>query len=310
MRWFGLALALTVFASPAAAEYIFDPADVPENFTCEVEWSAEKCAEEREYEGWSNRYSDQYDHWFHDLLYNVNIYFDDARALPATQLDVDDEDWDPEFALGRTTTNLVDVVYSVALRRYSGGWAFAVEEACTEILETTSPGCAPKLRMVSFIRRNEVSPARWEELMKQSEKLGHPTNRAEVAAQLRISAKWEEADLSNCKGALDHLLAFPAQKGSPIWHPGYVNSLRGKAVEVPDVIIVTADGSGVFVRASSRGDPADPRRRTGGADVVYSQWNGGEAMDWAIEMAEKVEPCLKPATAKAPWDKIVEAQGK
>ena len=70
-------------------------------------------------------------------------------------------------------------------------------------------------------------------------------------------------------------------------------------------IIVTADGSGVLIRASGRGDPEAARVLVGDVNIVYSQWNGGAGMGWALDMAEKVRPCLKPATAPAPWDKLL-----
>jgi hypothetical protein len=281
--------------APARADYIFDPADLPKNFSCDSKWSAEKCSNEQRWEAWWNHYGDRYDHWYHGLLFNTDIYFDDVPVPAGEDAKANEEPWDPEIALGHQTRNLVDVVHSVALRRYGGGWAFAVEMVCEKSSE-----CAPKLRMVSFRRPDEVT----EDAQRGAVSL-LPISREEVAAELRIIAKWEEADLRSCKGALDQLLMLPAQNGTPLWNPGYVKWLKGRAPKEKDEIIVTADGSGVLIRASGRDDPENVRALVGDVNIVYSQWNGGAGMGWALEMAEKVRPCLKPATSPAPWDRLV-----
>jgi hypothetical protein len=126
---------------------------------------------------------------------------------------------------------------------------------------------------------------------------------------MQVEARWDEADLRNCPGALKQFLALPAQRGKPIWHPAYVKWLKGqKAPRQPDAtddIIITADGDGVFVRVGSRYYPAANGLLLGdNATVVYSQWNGGEGMEWALNMADVVRPCLKPANSPAPWNRV------
>ena len=297
MRWAGLALLASLLTAPANADYVFDPADLPKNFSCDRKWSVEKCNNEQRGEAWWARFGDRYDHWYHELLYNTDIYFNDVPLTASVGVDAKtyEEPWDPEIALSHQTRNLVDVVHSVALRRYGGGWAFAVNMVCEK-----SSGCAPKLRMVSMRRLDEVSA----EMQRLSASM-LPVSREEVAAKLRLTAKWEEADLRSCKGALDQLLMLPAQNGSPLWNPGYVKWLKGRAPKEKDEIIVTADGSGVLIRASGRDDPDNLRALVGDVNIVYSQWNGGAGMGWALKMAEKVRHCLKPATSPAPWDKLV-----
>jgi hypothetical protein len=199
--------------------------------------------------------------------------------------------------LGDETPNLVDAVYQVALRRYDKGWAFAIDMDCRQ----PSPGCAPKLRMVSFKPQEKIDKAQAGDIKDLL-----PTSVAEVVRLLRVVADWREADLRSCKGAMAHLLAFPPQKGGAFWHPRYVRWLRGDEPSPSDEIIVTTDGSGVHLRARSQGDPEDAAMAVGGGSVIYDEWNQGEGYLWARKMAEIVEPCLVPSMAPPPWEKALE----
>ncbi|MEP7348663.1 MAG: hypothetical protein ABI668_01785 [Sphingorhabdus sp.] len=299
-----VALALAAaLPSVASAEYQFDPKDLPENFECEPDASVKKCDDDREHEAWWNVYGERYDRWHHELLFNLNIYFGAYDKSDLTDASSYSDGWSPE-ANGAETPNLLDAVYSVALRRFGGGWGFAVQIACPDERSMEAGECGPKLRMVSFRKRDGIDPQ-----LAAAEDDSLPTTKEEVAAKIRVIAKWEQADLQMCRGAIDQLLALPAQKGTPIWHPNYVRGLRGKPLrgKPSDEIIVTADGSGVYVRARSEQDPFDPHMGVGGATVVYSQWNGGDGREWALKMEKTAKPCLKPASAPAPWDKIVAA---
>lgn len=286
------ALALFFAASPAAADYVYDPADLPTGFQCDTGPEAEPCDRQRRYEAWWNRYGDAYDGWFHELTENTDYFFADF-GFGREGWDGDGEAGSPANGrLGHTTPNLVDAVYAVALRRFGGGWSFAVDIVCP----AASPDdCSPKLRMVRPRRRDEVDQAT------QDSVLGFlPTSRSEVASDLRISMAWEEADLRTCPGAVRHLLDFPGRERDEIWGRRLIEQIRGEEPRPSrdtssDVIIVTADGDSVFMRAGSN------------PTLIYDQWNGGDGYDWVLRMAEIVMPCLEPATEPAPWDKIVGA---
>lgn len=291
-------LALLFAAVPAFADYSFDPADLPAEFRCDANPEAGPCEEQRRTEAWYNRYGDLYGLWHDRMLFDTSTFFGDAK--PLTAVPEDGAELDDDYK----TPNMVDAVYRIALRRYGAGWAFAVDTVCPSQQYATAD-CAPKLRMVRFRTREEIAPnahERYKTLM--------PTSPAEAAQVFAVTAKWEEADLLTCPGAMRQLLRFPAQQGNSFWHPGYVRSLKGETVAAPKELFVTADGSGVLVRARSKPDPSNGNLSAGGGYAIYQQWNGGEGMAWALDMAEVVRPCLKPATAPAPWDKVAAAQAK
>jgi hypothetical protein len=238
---------------------------------------------EAEYEAWSVEYGDRYDQWYFALLFDRDLYFHDG--------------WRP----GREvqTTNLVDAHYSVALRRFGAGWAFAVEMECpVRVAGSASDpnACRPLLRMVSAKPQDSPAPAWLENFL--------PKSREEVARVLEATFDWREADLRACPAALKQLTDFPKVAGA-IWPQPYLRWLDGAAVAPPDNIAVTADGDAVSLRAAARSDPASPRALAGQTGYAADQYNGGDAYDWAIAMHGAVEPCLKPATAPAPWTKAL-----
>lgn len=299
------ALALLCAAVPAQADYIFDPTDLPKGFACEPELSHADCEREKRQEAWFARHGDAYGLWLDNLMFNTNFFFSDL-APEIDMAAIDEKNWSRSDMLGVETPNLVDAAYFVALRRYSHGWAFAVDMVCVEQGKPNPLRCAPKLRMTSFLAKGEHDEAAFARL-----KYLLPTSEAEVALTLQTTAKWQEADLRTCPGAMKQLLALPAQRGEPIWHPRYSDFLQGEQPKEPDELIITADGAGVYVRASGRGDPSNGRlSEHRGTHVVYSQWNGGTGMAWALKMASVVQPCLKPATVPAPWDKVLAEQAK
>lgn len=302
-------LALLCAAVPVQADYVYDPADLPAGFECEKDWSEQKCAEELRFEAWWDKYEERYDFWFHDLLFDTDVYFDDYVPLSPAVPGADDY-WDASTRLSHPTRNLVDAVYSISLRRYGSGWAFAINQVCDHTTAKSKSGCAPRLRMVSPRTRENADMDLIEKF-----KGFRPISLAETAMEVRVFWAWQEADLRSCPGALDHLLSFPAQRGKLLWDPEFVSRLRDKphhfeSKETGD-ILVTADGDAVFVRASGRNDPRSRSFNSiGDSSVIYSQANGGVGYEWAKEMARIVQPCLKPATAPAPWDKVVATQGQ
>lgn len=288
------ALTLLCAASTVRADYAYDPADLPDGYTCEADWSADQCAQKKRWHAWWNKHRDKYDRWHFGLLYGTDFYFHSPDK---------DQTFDIDRRIDGPSPNLVDAVYQVARIKYGGGWAFAVDMVCTGDRPKALQSCAPKLRLVSARKPDEIDP----ETRKRLDSL-LPTTRAEVAFQLGATFRWDEADLRSCTGAIDQLLAFPAQSGTSIWHPRYALWLRGHPVKRSDEIVVTADGDGVSIRASGVGDPGAPISATGKSQVVYEQWNGGAGYDWALKMAKVVQPCLRPATSPTPWDRMLAAR--
>ncbi len=284
--------ALTLFAShsPAFANYIYNPADLPSGFECDEEDSPEKCEQDRHFQAWWAVYKEKYDIWYFRLQYDLDIFFG-GNPRPLEEPEMGSAD----FVL---TPNIVDAFYSVELRHYGGGWAFAVQKLCDTDMKRVQR-CRTVLRMISPRPSSEISPED-----RHTVDALYPTNPEEVARELSITANWREADLGQCAGAVEHLLSFPGY-GEKLWTAQDVRDIRGipktlsKDAE-SDEIVITADGDGVFLRASG----------SDGRIVVYSEANGGEAYDWAKEMAVIVEPCLKPSAALPPWQAILNAEAK
>lgn len=294
-----LAIAGLALAVPAHADYVLDPADLPDDFECRdpAEDFGATCEEQKRFEAWHEKYGGAYRYWFDALLFNTNIYFADrAEVLPPLP-NLDEDAPYPEYdSLGRETPNLVDVTYSIALRRFSG-WAFAIDEKA-------------HLRMVRQRSEDEVDP-------KLAEKFGNvlPTSLAATAEAITVGVVWEEADLSQCKGAIAHLLDFPAQKPKQLWDEEVLEwAPNYKPSADPEYLIVTADGDGVSVRARGitnrvKVDGEGKPYEVFGAPpyVIYNQSNRGVGYDWALDMEEIVRPCLTASTAAPPWEKVLAA---
>ena len=275
--------------TPASADYVFDPKDLPADFVCEPDRAEEDCAEDKRVEAWSQVYGDRSDYWFEALLFDVNLYFAE-RAPPPRVPGEDEASLLLEERLRHTTPNLVDAVYSIALRR-GAGWAFAIDRNA-------------QMRLVRRRERDEIDPAAAARLFNWL-----PTSMAESAEAIAALYVFEEADLTRCKGALAQLRAFPMQRGVPFWNERELDWVSGKSEPKSDTIIVTADGDGVFVRARGVPDQGRPvMKSVDGPFVVYDQRNGGEGYDWAKAMVEVARPCLKPSTATPPWEKLLAAE--
>jgi len=282
-----VAALLLATGAPAKADYVFDPADLPKCFVCEPELDAAACVDEQRIRAWDSVYGGRSDYWFDSLLWDVNLYFaQDAPALPdPAQIDLSLPHTD---RLGYQTPNLVDAVYSIARRPY-GGWAFAIDRDA-------------QMRMVRPRLKREIDPAAEQRFASWL-----PTSLAEAAEPLSAFYIFEEADLTQCKGAIAQLRAFPMQRGAPLWSERELGWEPGKKRPDSDVIIVTADGDSVFVRARGVPDQGGAGRSVGAASVVIDQSNGGKGYDWAKAMAEAARPCLKPSAAPPPWDKLLRA---
>lgn len=278
----GLALigVLAASSTPAYADYVFDSSDLPADFACNEDRTAEQCEADRRFEAWHTRYGDSFDRWFDALLFDTSLYFREPSG--ATEPD----DWRADSNL---TPNLVDAVYSIALRRYSG-WAFAVDDSCPRIGQ---PGeCRPVLRMVSRKSTNSPFPDWLRNFL--------PTSRDDLVREIEVTFDWREADLRSCKPAMKLLRAFP-KRIREIWPKGYLDSLDGESSREFDEFIIVADGDGVFLRAAGRDNPEDPHLRSDERSYVASQANGGEAYSWALDMYDAVQPCLGLSIAPPPW---------
>ena len=238
-----IALVSLATASPALADYEFDPADLPAGYQCDAGLSPKECDNEKRFEAWYRKYDERVDYWHHALLFDTNIYFARRAIPPLPRFNEASPYHEHEKWLGYETPNLVDVFYSISLRR-GLGWAFAINEDAA-------------LRIVRRKSNDEIPP----ELL---DKYGWwmPTTLEETAEQISVFWSFEEADLSDCAGGIEHLRNFPAQKGSPLWEeralewsPDFVDESES------DRLIVTADGDGVFVRAKGvRDDRATERK--------------------------------------------------
>lgn len=291
MRPAGALVAALMLATgtPAAADYVFDPKDLPAGFVCDPDRSAEDCAEDKRVEAWSRVYGDRTAVWFDALLFDVNLYFAE-RVPPFREPSADEETGERESRLGYDTPNLVDAVYSIALRR-GAGWAFAIDRKA-------------QMRLVRPREGDEIDPAAAARFLDWL-----PTSLADSAEAVAALYVFEEADLTRCEGALAQLRAFPTQRGTPFWSERELDWMAGKGAPEGGDMILTMDGDSVFVRARGVPDQGRPvRKPVDGPDVVYDQHNGGEGYDWAKAMAEVARPCLKPSSATPPWEKLLAAE--
>lgn len=277
----------------AHAQYIFDPADLPDDFECIEDASEEECESDRVYEAWANKYWRAHQAWRKELIFNVNYYFEPPQLY--------DDDF--EYTLDSfETPNLVDVQY---YHSFTNGWAFAIDMVCLKHTNANNEdeSCEPVIREVSF----DPKEIKVKEL---SDQISLPTSLEDTAKNLIPLVMWREANLRSCIGAIDHLVNFPPQNKHAIWHKKYEWWLYGKTPRSPDEIIITADGDGVLVRAQSKDDPESKTSYEDGQYVTYYQSNGGRGYDWAKKMYKLVEPCLNASNATPPWQKVLDAEKK
>jgi hypothetical protein len=177
---------------------------------------------------------------------------------------------------------VVDAVYSAALR--GPQWAFAIDHACPGAVGFAL-ACSDQekllIRVVS-IKHASALPA-------GAHGPAAPTPEG-VRAYLDRVLDWRVAHLRACPGAAKALLALEHVQ----WFAFNDDDRRYIAAgKPPSQLIVPADGESIAVRA--RG--------------FYSTYAAGEFKDsgalsgWAENMRRVVEPCLKPETAPAPWDR-------
>jgi hypothetical protein len=303
-----LTLAL-LWPHSASARYVFDPADLPENFNCDDDDGAEKCQKDKVFEAWWNKYHERDEKWHFALGHNPDLFFNTYDSSD----DPDDEDFDPR----QGPFSLLDIRYEIALRRYSG-WTLAVDMQCPETeAKDWRKQCRPLLRMSKPIYFDPADPdaaQKYKALNAKLQERGQPISQAEAAEDYQITQSWLEADLRTCKGALPHLRKFPGLIRQ-LWAPKYLDWLDGSKMpkdkdDGKGEIIVTADGDGFVIRANGRANPADFGMAGTSSDIIISESNGGESYDWAKNFARIVEPCLKTASAPAPWDKYLAWKAK
>jgi len=284
-----LAASVLLVMTPAQARQDTASANSPDAFSCEPDWDQDRCESERRFEAWWQAHSGNWEYWLLSALFDVDLYFaEHVRPLPPPSEAALSQGL--EERLGDRTTNLVDAVYSIALRRFQG-WAFAIHQD-------------GRVRMVR--QRDESALSSDERQMLED---SFPTTFEETVDEIRVAWSFEETDLMSCEGAVAHMLKFPAQTKGAFWSerelpwaPDFV------APRSKDTMLVTADGDGVYVRARSVEDPGAPFRFKGPGFLVYDQHNSGAAYDWAKSMADILEPCLKPSDDMPPWEKLLVAE--
>jgi hypothetical protein len=286
MRWAGAYLSLLLLlAAPVIAQ------DEPKAEICTVEMPAEDCAEaqrEAEFDKYWDEYGERNRVWQAELAYDPYFYFDRKYWAQVREDRIDD----PIVSAG--------YVHSLG---HKPPWAFSIEISCEFALIWGRTDCAPVLRIVTSKPRIEFPDDKWPVVNVTA----HPKSREEMATGMAITLKWQEANLRTCKGAMQQLDAL--DDGSPkLWGPGYRRWLRG-SVKRPetDEIIVSTDGDGIWLTANSRPEP-DNAANLSGPSAKY-HWEGrnggGFAAEWAGKMLEIAKPCLKPATAPAPWSNVL-----
>ncbi|HEY1750017.1 MAG TPA: hypothetical protein VGG29_02060 [Caulobacteraceae bacterium] len=177
---------------------------------------------------------------------------------------------------------IVDAVYSGALD--GPHWAFAIDHACPGEVGFPS-ACRFEqekllIRVVS-IKTAAISPRPPGPMA--------PTLEAVRTESDRVLA-WRVADVRVCPGAEKALLALEHVQWFAFADDDRSYITRGK---LPGELVAVADGENITVRA--RG--------------FYSTYAADEFKDsgaisgWAEKMRKVVEPCLKPETAPAPWDR-------
>jgi hypothetical protein len=293
----------------ADARYVFEPADLPADFTCHDDDSAKKCHKDKVFEAWWTKYHERDEKWHFALGHNPDLFFNTYDSSD----DPDDEDFNPH----QGPISLLDIRYEIALRRYNG-WTLAIDTQCPETeAKDWRKLCRPLLRMskpIYFDPSDPETPKKYKALNAKLEARGRPISQVEAAEDYQITQSWLEADLRTCKGAVPHLRKFPGLK-KKFWAPEYLDWLDGSKMpkdkdDDKGEIIVTADGDGFVIRANGRTNPANFGMAGTSADIIISESNGGDSYDWAKELSRIVEPCLKPATAHAPWDKYLAWKAK
>jgi hypothetical protein len=179
---------------------------------------------------------------------------------------------------------IVDAVYSGA--RGGPRWAFAIDHACPGAVGY--PSACPSGQEELLIRVVSVKPV--SAIPPGVHGAAAPTPDG-VRAYLDRVLDWRVADLRACPGAVKALLALEHVQWFTFDDEDRSYIARN---EPPSQVIVVDDGEIIAVRA--RG--------------FYSTYAAGEFKDsgaisgWAENMRKVAEPCLKPETAPAPWDRV------
>lgn len=113
----------------------------------------------------------------------------------------------------------------------------------------------------------------------------HATSRNAIASQLRdIGVDWMEADLASCPG----VESVMARSASLSWVP---EDISNPAERNSISIVLHADKVRVEFEQYAR-------------ISIYEGYIGDNLpSEWADQLAEVLEPCWRPASTKAPWDR-------
>ena len=169
---------------------------------------------------------------------------------------------------------------------HSGGragpsWAFAIDRSCPGSVAFPAP-CkwdAERLviRVVSLKRLSAAPPAPMD---------GSP---AAITAYLDARLDWREADIRDCPNAARTLLSLEHARWFAFDDWDRASVAGGRA----DLIVPSGDGPSTVVRA--RGFASNY--------VAHELSDSGAASAWAKRMMIVAEPCLRPSSAPAPWDR-------
>lgn len=295
-RWaWALGLALAVGA-PAQAQYVFDPADLPEDFECDPDPEAGKCEYQKTDAAWMERYFYRYDAWTEAMLHRPEAFFEDkVEPLPDFEDEISASGW--SYEPDHRTPNLVDATFEHG-NNLTRNWAFAI----------SADGM---LRLTRWRPNDEIGEVLLDEL-----EWYFPTEMSQVAKWADAVIAFEEADLRQCEGAITHLLNLSLPDRARFWDESELTFLP-RHVPLSDNMFIdgSIDWSRVFVRAKNLRyvRTQDGFQLLGAGPESY--FSSEESLSdptasWAIKMREMVQPCLKPSEATPPWHKFVAAAEK
>jgi hypothetical protein len=228
--------------------------------------------EAAETDAYWDEYGERREKWVMQLAFDPTIYF-----------------FDPDSSnVPLDTRNAVDAQFWHG--RSGIDWAFAIERGCPgsdELAWRACPKSAPLIRVARGKLASENSKA---------VNGLRPKTEEEMRAALQLWMRWEEADLSTCKGALDHLAKLNRFEGDKVWSDREERDILNKPEKrSTEDIMVHADADHVVVRAKSY-DFNETH--------IWTD-NGGSGTHgaWARDMMAIAKPCLKPTTATPPWKK-------
>jgi hypothetical protein len=211
------------------------------------------------------------------------------------------------FSAGYEATNydpaqpgdpIVDAVFSNSYPQ----WAFAVDLDCPYKGQVGAPPkCSLMLRVASW--KSPTPRASYSEFLEGLGGEVRPASPpvAEVRRYLDASVDWREADLRACPGAVHALLAIEAVQWFSFDQLVREQAATGKPLEAETVY----EGPVPYLNRITVRAYDGKRVLPGGGTLTSASAlaDAGGTSHWAKTMLKIVEPCLKPASVPAPWDR-------